>query len=909
MRWIYKLPLRLRSLFRKKRTEQELSEEMQFHLEKLIGENIARGMSPQEARYAALREFGGVEQLKEECRDSWGVRLVSELGQDVRYGLRQLRRNPGFTAVAVLTLALGIGLNTSIFTLFNAVELRPLPVEDPSTVVNIYQRVENEPGSYRSFSYPEYVALRDSNKVFSGLVAYSWIPVEVGSGPADHGASGAALQTREAQGLIVSGNYFTVLGGEAALGRTFVAGEDHAQGSSPVVVLSHTFWKQRLDADPAIIGRSVTLNDIPFTVIGIAPQNFVGTEPQTPDFWVPLMMQAQLMPGGDSLHDRGSFWLELVARLKPGVTRSQAQSSMEVLINRLSQDYLGTREKARIALTPGSFLARPDVRGQVDSLAFLVMAAVGMVLLIACANVASLLVTRTAGRQKEIGIRLSLGATRRRLIQQLLVESSSVALLGGGVGLLLAGWLPGFLIEVLQPPYEQPFTLHLGLAIPVLGYALLLSLVTGLALGLSPALQASKPNLLSAIKDEGTSFSGRLSRSRLHSLLVVAEISTCLVLLLAAGLLVQGLKRAQSIDLGFDTKDVLVISLNLGQHGYDDIRAAEFHRKLTERLESVAGVKSVSVASLAPLGGVSRAATITVAGKVVPASASSRLWDFWVVSSNYFETLGIPILEGRSFSDQEMRGGRPVAIINEAMARQVWPGQNPLGKLFRLGPASAPFTEVVGVAKDTRGARLWEENKPYVYLPLLLSTQGPPVQTGQLGMKLLVRIQGNPGVAAVILPCIVKTLDPNVQASCRLLADSLGRWIWFSQVGAVLSSALGLLALLLASVGIYGVMSYSVTQRTHEIGIRMALGASRNAVLRLVVVQGLRLTLVGVAIGLALALAASRVIAGMLYGVKTTDPVTFAAVLLILIAVALLACYIPARRAAKVDPMVALRYE
>ncbi len=418
---------------------------------------------------------------------------------------------------------------------------------------------------------------------------------------------------------------------------------------------------------------------------------------------------------------------------------------MEVLINRLSQDYLGTKEKARIALTPGSFLARPDVRGQVDSLAFLVMAAVGMVLLIACANVASLLVTRTAGRQKEIGIRLSLGATRRRLIQQLLVESSSVALLGGGVGLLLAGWLPGFLIEVLQPPYEQPFTLHLGLAIPVLGYAVLLSLVTGLALGLSPALQASKPNLLSAIKDEGTSFSGRLSRSRLHSLLVVAEISTCLVLLLAAGLLVQGLKRAQSIDLGFDTKDVLVISLNLGQHGYDDIRAAEFHRKLTERLGSVPGVKSVSVASLAPLGGVSRAAPITVAGKVVPASVSSRLWDFWVVSSNYFETLGIPILEGHSFSDQEMRGGRPVAIINEAMARQVWPGQNPLGKLFRLGPASAPFTEVVGVVKDTRGARLWEENKPYVYLPLLLSTQGPPVQTGQLGMKLLFGSKGIQG--------------------------------------------------------------------------------------------------------------------------------------------------------------------
>jgi putative ABC transport system permease protein len=532
-----------------------------------------------------------------------------------------------------------------------------------------------------------------------------------------------------------------------------------------------------------------------------------------------------------------------------------------------------------------------------------------MVLLIACANVANLMLARASGRQKEIGIRLSLGATRRRLIQQLLTESSLVALLGGGLGLLLAYWMPNLLIEVLQPPYEQPISLHLGLDIPILGYTLLLSLVTGAAFGLAPALQASKPNLLSAIKDGGNPFGQGLSRSRLHNLLVVAETSICVVLLLGAGLLVRALKRAQTVNLGFGAKHVLVVALDLHLHGYDDMRAAEFHRELTEQLQTLPGVKSVSLASLAPLGCVSRAAPITIGEREPSVSLPSLSVNYWVVSPNYFETLGVPIVRGRNFSVQDTRGGPPVAIVNEAMARQFWPGEDPVGKRLRPGPPSVPFAEIVGVVKNTRGARLWEADEPYVYLPILQTTEGPPVQTGQLGMKLLVRAEPNPDVVAAMLPRVVKTLDPNVQASSTLLVKSVGRWVWFSQVGAMLSSGLGLLALLLAAVGIYGVMSYSVTQRTHEMGIRMALGASQDDVLKLVVGQGLRLTLLGVAIGLLISLAATRVIAGMLYGVKPTDPVTFVSVSLLLTAVALLACYIPARRATKVDPMVALRYE
>jgi putative ABC transport system permease protein len=833
---------------------------------------------------------------------------MNRLFQDLRYAIRQLRKNPGFTMVAVLTLALGIGLNTTVFTLFDAIVLRPLPVKDPATIVNVFQRVTNEPGSYRSFSYPEYIALRDFNTVFSGLIAHSWIAAELRVSPTDGGSGVTATQTQEAHGLLVSGSYFTVLGGEPAAGRTFTSEENRSPGAQPVLVMSHALWKRRFNSDPAMVGKNVILNGVPFTVVGISRPDFVGTEPQTPDFWAPLTMQPQLMPGDNALNDRNSFWLEVVGRLKPGVSLGQAEAGMNVLLDRLAPEYLHTNGRASVLLTPGSFLARPDVREQVNSLAFLVMGAVGMVLLIACVNVASLQLARAAGRHKEIGMRVALGASRRRLIQQLLTESTLIALLGGGAGLLLAWRMPNFLITVLQPPYEQAISLRAGLDTSTLGYALLLSLATGLAFGFAPALQASKPNLWSALKDEGMTFGQRISRRRLHNLLVTAETSVCLVLVLGAGLFVRALQRAQKVDPGFDIHHVLAVSLDLRLHGYDETRAAQFHRELTDRLMSIPSVKSVSLASLAPLGGVSRSAPIAIAGGGISPSSSQGL-GFWVISPNYFETLGIPIVQGRSFTAQDTQGGPAVAIINEAMARQVWPGEKALGKRLRLGPASVPFAEIVGVAKDVRGARLWETDEPYVYLPVLQIPQGPPIQTEQMGMTLLVRTGGDAGIVAAMLPDIVRKMDPNVQASGTVLRKSLGRWLWFSQVGAVLSSVLGFLALFLAAVGIYGVMSYAVRQRTHEMGIRLALGASKNDVRNLIVLQGLRPILLGLAIGLLMAFAATRIIDEMLYGVKPFDPVTIATVGGGLIAVALFASYVPARRAMKTDPMVALRYE
>jgi macrolide transport system ATP-binding/permease protein len=888
--------------YRRRAREAELERELRDHLDLEAEEQRAAGLSQKEAAHAAHLALGNTLKIEEDVRVAWGFQRFETFVQDLRYALRMLRKSPGFTIAAVLTLALGIGLNSSIFALFDATVLRPLPAKDPSTVVDVYQGVVGDFGSYRSFSYPEYVALRNFNSVFSGLVAYSWIPVELNV--ASHGT--AAGDTEEAHGLLVSGNYFSVLGDETALGRTFAPEE---AATSPVIVLSQAFWEQRFRSDPAAVGKIVRLNGISLTVVGIAREDFTGTESQAPDFWVPLMMQPQLMPSDSGLlRDRSSFWLDVVARLRPGVTRKQAAANMDVLANRLSEDYLGGRRTA-ITVTPGSFLSRPDERGQLDSLAFLVLGAVSMILLIACVNVAALLLARAAGRQKEISIRLSLGASRRRLIQQLLTESSVIAILSGGVGLLLARWMPNFLIDVLQPPDQVPITLHVGLDITVLGYTLLLSIATGLVFGLAPALQASKPNLSSVIKDESTYFGQRISRSRLYDLLVAAETSASLVLLLCAGLLLRALQKAQTVNLGFDAKHVLVVSLDLDLRGYDDTRAAEFNSRLTQRLQALPGVKSVSLASLAPLGGTSRSASITVPGREASVDLPSHLFDYWVVSPNYFSTLGVPIVQGRNFSVQDTRGGPPVAIINQAMARQVWAGQNPVGKLFRLGPPTVPFTEIVGVVKDTTGARLWEEGEPYVYLPLLQTEKGPYVQTAQLGMKLLIRAAVNPDMIAALVPRIVKSLDPNVQVSARTLSQSLGRWLWFSQAGATLASAIGILALLLAAMGIYGVMSYSVGQRTHEIGIRMALGAHPRDILRLVVGQGLRITLYGVALGLVVALGVTRTIAAMLYRVKPTDPISFGSVSILLLGVALLACYIPARRAMRVDPMVALRYE
>jgi macrolide transport system ATP-binding/permease protein len=824
--------------------------------------------------------------------------------QDLRYGLRQLWRSPGFTLTTILTVALGIGANTAIFSIFNALVLRPIPAIDPARIVNVYRTVEGET-RYGVFSYPDYVDYRDHNTSLSGLAAFTGarmtLRTTITAAGADSNAGDGTGQTLQA--LLVSGNYFSVLGVGASSGRTFALDEDQAPDSHPVVVVSLDLWQHQFQGDPNLVGSTIVLNSLDYTVIGIAPKNFAGTEADPADLWVPMMMIGSARPGTGLLKDRDSMSLKLIGRLKPGITREQAQAEMTLLAGQFSSAKQDPNHKLSVTLTPGEFLD-PQQLGDVLPLAVLLMAAVGLVLLIACANVANLLLARAAGRQREIGIRMSLGSTRGRLVRQLLTESMILALAGGAGGLILALFMSRLLLASVHPPGAHRFVLDVSLDFHVLGYALLLSVITGFVCGLLPALRSSRPDLAAAAKDECTAFGQRISKSRLRSALVVSQVAISLFLLVGAGLLVRALQKAQTVTPGFEMKNVYVVSEDLSAHAYDAARAREFQRALTERLEALPGVKSVGLARTAPLGS-SFAVTPFAARDHDPAPGFHLpTVNFNSVSPAYFDALGISIVRGRNFTSEDLSQQARVAIVSESMARRFWPGENPIGKEFHGGGAS-PYREVIGVAKNVRNVYLWTSDEPYLYLPL------SPADA--LDMQFFVRTDGNTstatGAVAESVRAAVQTIDRSLQISVQPLDNNLSLWIWPSQLGALLSGALGSLALLLACAGIYAVMAYAVAQRTREIGIRIALGARSIDVLTLVLRQGMRLVLIGAAIGLGGSIVGLRLLSKFLYGISALDSLAFAGVTVLLMAMALVACCIPARRAIRIDPMTALRYE
>jgi len=829
--------------------------------------------------------------------------------QDVRYGFRVLRASPGFAAVAVLSLALGIGANTSIFSVVNAALLRPLPVTQPDRLVFVFNGSRTDP--YSTSSYPDYVDYRDKNEVFSDFLTYSSITM---SARADD-------QTDLISGSLVSGNFFDALGVRAALGRTFLPEEDVTPNTHPVAVISHGMWERRFGGDPKIIGEQLTLNGHAFTIVGVAPRGFNGPEVlENNDIYVPTMMQALVRPprGGfsgdmnpDLLGRRGARWMRMIGRLKPGVAIEQAQAAMTTIADGLAQAYPEDNRDVIATLFPVNKVD-PQAYTQLLSVAALLLAVVAIVLLIACANVANLLLARASARRKEIAIRLAMGASRSRLVRQLLTESLLLSLAGGVVGLLFALWTIDLLKSATPPDGIFSFTLDYKLDGRVLAFTFLLSLATGVIFGLAPALQASRPDLVPALKDEASAAAqGR--RLSLRSALVVAQVALSLVLLIGAGLFLRSLNNAQSIDPGFNAGKILDAQLNINLLRYTRTQGREFYRQVIERIEALPGVESASLARVVPMSGSGRTSSLLIQGQQGPDRVSRRegtvsdVDNQYSVNTNviglkYFSTMGIPLLQGRDFTPQDTEGAQLAAIVNEAFTRRYFDGEEALGKRLSFRGAQGPWVEIVGVARDIKYRTLGEVPRPTVYVPLS--------QNHETGMALHVRTIGDPVSVAGAVRHEVQALDQNLPVTnLQSMSAVLGSSLFAARMGAVLLAIFGLLALLLAAVGLYGVMSYTVARRTREIGIRMALGAQTGNVLRLVLKEGMVLVAGGVAAGLIVAAAVTRLLASFLYGVSPLDTATFAAIPLVLALAALLATYLPARRAAKVDPMIALRYE
>ena len=818
---------------------------------------------------------------------------MRNLLKDLRYGARALARRPGFALVAVLTLALGIGANTSIFSGVNAILLRPLPgVSDPEGLARVYP---TDAGGRLSgtVSYADFREYAAAAKSFESLAAFG------GAGLTLRGEGGGRGEHVAAQ--LVSGNYYTTLGVRAERGRLFDAPEDEGGAPGAVVVLGHRFWVRRFGADPSVVGRQIVLNERAFTVVGVAPKEFQGTSlPKSPALWVPVRAAAAAGIRAAELSNEKSNWLQLFGRVRAGAGHEQARAELEAMLARRAESYPEEfRAGLRMELAPArGFNIAPRKRGTVSALAGVALGVVGLVLLIACANIANLMLARGVERRKEIAVRLALGASRWRVVRQLLAESLLLSLAGGAAASLLTLWTSDLLAQLVRMLPEDTSGLDFTPDARVFGFAFGLSLLTGVAFGLAPALQSSRPDLLPALKDERAP-GGRRRRLSLRGAFVVAQVAGSLVLLVGAGLFLRSLREAATVETGFETKAVLLSHLYLDPSRYGEARGREFYRQAVERAAALPGVRSAALASSVPLGGGGMRATLLIEGAEPQPYAGVEV-DRAYVGARYFETMGVTLLRGRGFVEADAQGAPPVAVINETVARRAFGERDPVGLHVRADSAGPPV-EIVGVVADSKYRSLGEERVPFLYLPL---AQGySPAAT------LLVRTEGDPAAVAGAVRGAVESLDAEALAGQATMGEHLAAALVPSQAAAGLFGVFGLLALALAACGVYGVTAYAVSRRTHEIGVRMALGARAPDVLRLVLLEGMWPVAVGLAAGLLLALAATRVVQGALYGVSATDPATFAGVTLLLAGAALLACLLPARRATKVDPMVALRYE
>ena len=821
---------------------------------------------------------------------------METLLQDLRYAVRMLIKTPGVTAVAVVTLALGIGANTAIFSGVNAFLMRPLPVPDPDRLVRPVEVAEDR-GVSDEISYPDFVDYRNQATSFTGLAAEDMVQ--------------AALNTENQNDVIwgqaVSGNYFAVLEVKPAMGRPFLPEEDGARGAHAVVVISDSLWRRRLGSDPNIIGKAIQLNARQYQVIGVAPDFFRGTKfGLAMDFWAPIAMVEELRSATGLLESRDSHWMNVVGRLKPNVSLSQASAEMNAIAQRLNQSY----SDARATGTQAKVLSELEGRWSEANLVIktagaIAMAIAGLILLIACANVANLLLARGAARRKEIGIRLALGASRPRLVRQLLTESLVLSLLGGGLGLLIAYWatqLMQGMIPVLDYNVINDF---FSLDSRALLFTIAASVATGILFGLAPALHSSNPQLVPVLK--GTSESqqrGKTRRLTLRNSLVVAQIALSLMVLVCGGLFIKSFRKAQSIDPGFNTtRNALLISMNPLLVGYEDEKARNFYQRVIEQAKALPGVEAAGLTRLVPLGDSSNSTgPVLREGETLARGSAGRDVMTTVVSPGYFDAMQIPFIEGRNFDERDQQKTQKVIVINQRLAQILWPGESAVGRRILIGADSKDPLEVVGVVKTGKYRSLAEDPKPYFYSAL---SQRRPA-----AMTLVLRTNGDPLAVVGSVRSALHAIDPQVPMfAVKTMPVHLSWPLWGPNLAATFSLAFGVLALMLSAVGLYSVMAYVVSQRTREVGIRMALGANRRDVLRMVTGQGMKLAVFGVLLGLVMAIALSKVISSLLIGVSSYDVATFAVVSGLLTFVALIACYLPARRATKVDPLVALRYE
>ncbi|MGH9752321.1 MAG: ADOP family duplicated permease [Blastocatellia bacterium] len=895
-----KLRTGLRAVLRKSEMERELDEELRHHIEQQTEQNIRLGMNPEEARYAALRAFGGVEQSKERSRDARGMRWLEELWQDLRYGARMLAKNPGFAMISALTLALGIGANSAIFSVVNSVLLNPFAYPDADRIMYLSQYELSQPEYPRGVSYPNFLDWQKQQTVFTHLAA---------ARPQRFNLTGGA-EPELAYGAFISPEAFSLFAVPPYLGRVFTA-EDNRLDSARTVALSYAFWLRRFGGESSVIGRTLVLDNQVYTVIGVMPPRFkfAGAE-----VWAPFGLFGNEEPNTI----RTASWNEVVGRLKPGVTIAEARAEMSAIAARLAEQYPESRVDVGVMITPLIESVTREIRPALMAL----MGAVALVLLIACANVANLLIARDATREKELAIRAALGAGRWRLVRQLLLECLPLALLGGLAGLLLARWGLELLLKLL-PKDLIPGEASIGIDARALGFTLFLTLLTTLICSLLPALRFAKGAVLDGLKEGARLSTGASGNQRTRGALVTLEVALSVILLIGAGLLIKSFARLQQVELGFRKEALLTIDLSFSSGKYNRPQQLEmFYRDVLERVNATPGVESTAFMNGAPF---------TTYGAVIPLvregesfshlqEISPRHIRYYVTYGDLVSALGSPPIAGRGFTPQDTLNSQPVAIINQAAAEKYFPGENPLGKRIMLGlPENLiqpgrlrgfkkfSWLTVVGIVKNLRQSSSWQEFQAAGYVPL---AQAPPLPLSFNFSTLLVRSTIDPVALVNTVRRQIHSVDPDLPlANIATMEDLIDDSLKPQRFNTFLMGLFAALALLLAVVGLYGVLSYTVAQRRHEIGVRMALGAQTRDVVRLVVRQGMTLTLIGAVIGLTAALGLTRLIKNLLFGVSTTDPATFLVVALLLALVALVACYLPARRATKVDPLAALKAE